>query len=177
MRRTIYLLNFILIASILFFGCEKSDESPVLTKIEPSVLDHFPTNIMELKNPKESGVSVLFTITWTETTFYLDNSNKPFPVGPVTYSLEIDREGNNFKNAYVLTVTDKLYANIMTETLNNILVKEFGNKPEESVGYEFRVVTIYGEENMKNSIASTNSLPAAIAPYFPPKEIEPIYIV
>lgn len=177
MRQNILFLKLLLISAILFGGCEKNDESPVLTKVEPSELNYLPINIIELQNPKEGGSPLLFTITWTETTFYLDNSKSPFPVGPVSYSLEIDKEGNSFKNAFVLAVTNSLYADIMTEEFNSILLNEFGSKPLEAVDYEIRLVATYGEENPGNMAVSANSLPATITPYFPPKAIEPIYLI
>lgn len=177
MRRNILFFNLLFVSVLLLWACEKSDESPVLTKVEPSELNYLPINIIELQNPNEGASPLLFTITWTATTYFLDNSASPWPVGPVSYSLEMDKEGNDFQNAQVLAVTNSLFADIITEELNGLLLNEFSAKALEAANYELRVVATYGEENPNNAVVSANILPVTISPYFPPKTIEPIYII
>lgn len=156
-------------------GCKKDSAEPVLTKVEPSVIDYLPSNMLELQDPSITEVDEVFTITWTETLFYLDNSNTHSPVGPVDYTLQIDIVGNNFKNAQTISVTPKLFTNITASELNGILVSDLGGEPGNAQGFELRLIVKYGEGN--NEINSENNLPLTITPYFPPKKIEPIYLV
>lgn len=177
MRLNILFVNLLLACMTLFYSCQKEDESPVLTGTQPSELDYLPFNTIELETPETGTNPLLFTITWTETSFFLDHSDKSFPVGPVSYSLQIDAEGNSFSNAETLAATGKLFADILVVDLNNLLLKELGAKPLEAGNYELRVIASYGAGNPEQQVISANSLAATITPYFPPKEIEPVYII
>lgn len=177
MRLNLIIINLLLVCTTLFCSCQKDDESPVLTGIQPSELDFLPFNTIELEIPEEGTNPLLFTVTWTETKFFLDNSYNTMPIGPLSYDLQIDMEGNGYSNAVTLASSTNLYADIMVVDLNTILLKELGAKPMEAENYEMRIVTSYGAGNLDQQIVSASGLPVTITPYFPSKEIEPIYLI
>ncbi|MGQ1946532.1 SusE domain-containing protein [Geofilum sp. OHC36d9] len=177
MKLNIFIVNLILACITVFYGCQDEDESPVLTDIQPSELDYLPFNTIELQKPDDGTTPLLFTITWTETSFILDHAGQATPVGPVSYSLQMDEEGNSFNNAVVLAATGNLFADILVTDLNTFLLNDLGANAGEPVNYELRVVASYGAGTEAQQVVSANSLPVTITPYFPPKEIEPVYLV
>ena len=72
-------------------ACSEKDAEPVLTRVVPSALDDFPFDDYVLQNPEDED-PLLFTVTWTETLFYLDGSSTPMPIAPVEYTLQVERQ-------------------------------------------------------------------------------------
>ncbi|MCU4163987.1 SusE domain-containing protein [Carboxylicivirga caseinilyticus] len=176
MKKQIIYLSLLLL-SVTLFSCNDDENNPILTHIEASQLNYLPSNMIVLETVETGTNPLLFTITWTETFFYLDGSDKSMPAGPVSYQLQIDLEGNNFANAKTLASTMQLYTDVFVADLNTFLLNEFEVQPAEAVNYEMRVVATYGEGNTNNVVNSANTLPVTITTYIPPTDIEPIYII
>lgn len=167
----------LLLLPIVLFNCSDDEKAPVLTDIEASKLNGLPSNMIELELPEESANPLVFTVTWTETFFYMDGSKQAIPAGPLSYDLQIDIEGNGFAGAKTLASTSRLFTDIFTTDLNTFLLREFDIEPGEAVNYEMRIRTAYGEGNISQTVNSSNSLPVTITTYTPPGDIEPIYII
>ncbi|MEL7589260.1 MAG: SusF/SusE family outer membrane protein [Prolixibacteraceae bacterium] len=174
-KQLIYLISLLL--PLVFVGCNDEENDPVLTNIEASKLDYLPTNTIVLQSVEKGTNPLLFTVTWTETQFYLDGSDQPMPAGPVSYQLQLDQEGNEFAGAKTLASTMQLHTDIFVADLNAFLLKEFAVQPATAVNYEMRLVVTYGEGNTSHVVNSANTLPVTITTYNPPKDIEPIYII
>lgn len=177
MKNKLFYICLLLIPTAFFFSCQDDDKSPVLTGFEASSLDHLPFNSIVLETPEKGTNPLLFTVTWSETFFFLDGSDKAFPAGPVNYSLQLDKEGNDFKNAKTLAASSQLYTDILVADINTFLLKQIGAVPGSAENYEMRIVAFYGAGNPDQGIPSANKLPITITAYNPPVDIEPIYII
>ncbi|WP_165021555.1 SusE domain-containing protein [Dysgonomonas sp. ZJ279] len=156
-------------------ACNK-DETPVLTHVETSILDNLPAQNYILEEPAKGTNPLLFTVTWTETVFHFDGENTPRPAGPVNYTLQIDRKGNNFASAQVLAATNTLSSNIYLNDINLLLLNKLGALPNEAIDVELRIVADYGQ-NMAGLAISGNTLPVSITPYEAKKELQALYII
>ncbi|MCU4155650.1 SusF/SusE family outer membrane protein [Carboxylicivirga sp. A043] len=178
MKLKIVILNILLVGMTALYSCQQDDEQPVLTNIQASELDYLPFNTFELQEPEGDANPLLFTVTWSETQFFLDNASTSFPAGPVSYTLEMDVEGNDFNDAVALAATTNLFADILVVDLNTVLLNNFGAVPGTADNYELRVIAAYGGSGSPaHQVVSVNTLPTTITPYFPPKDIEPLYII
>jgi hypothetical protein len=104
-------------------------------------------------------------ITWDSTDYGYKTS--------ITYILEIAIEGDDFKNAVDLATTTELFAEINIETLNNVLVDDFGQTPEEPATVQFRVVSTIVSVNLDSVYSAP--ITVDITPYNP--NIPPIYLI
>lgn len=173
MKLTRYILMGMILLAV-FTSCKK-DQSPVLTHSEPSVLDNLPSQNYVLAEPVEDTNPLLLTVTWTETQFYLDRSTSPQPLGPVNYTLQIDKKGNAFANPQVVAATNGLSANIFVSDMNLLLLQSFGAKPGESIDMEMRIVADYGK-NLARIAISGNTLPLTITPYAATPKMQMMYL-
>ncbi|SHE30925.1 SusE domain-containing protein [Dysgonomonas macrotermitis] len=170
-------IYIIAILSLLgFIACsDDNDTSPALTKIIPSTIDNFPAGEYILSEP-ETGNPVIFTVTWTETMFHLDGSANPVPAAPVSYTLQIDKAGNNFASPQVLSATSSLSTNIYVADLNSLLIDGLGLTPNVSSDVELRLIANYGQ-NLAGESISANTIPLAITPYAPTGDLKPVYLI
>ncbi|MCL2098086.1 MAG: SusE domain-containing protein [Bacteroidales bacterium] len=168
---------FIIALLPLFFGCSKEDASPVLTGIEPSVIDPLPFSSATLTMPETGTNPWLLTVTWTETKFFLDHGARPAPVGPVRYTLEMDIVGNNFADAHTIGSTEALALNIFVKEINSMLVNNFEQIPGTPANVEFRVIANYGLNQPSLTAVSQNQRTITLIPYTPPSDIEAVYII
>ena len=167
----------ILFAGIIgFVSCAKEDTSPVLTTVEASSIDNLPSTSYPLTEPELESNPLAFTITWTETMFHLDDNTLPYPLGPVIYSVEIDKVGNNFATPQTLAGTTTLSANIFVKDLNGIVLDKFAATPGESIALEMRVVTLYGTNGIEQ-INSANTFAISVTPYDVTTEVFPVYLI
>lgn len=157
-------------------GCSESDKVPALTSTEASTLDALPFSETKLTSPKDGTNPLLCTITWTESLFYLNGDDQPSPAGPVSYTVQIDKAGNNFASAQPLVVTGSLSANVFVADMNDLLLTKFGAKADEAVSMEMRLLASYGE-NSTIPVVSSNTLSLTLTPYSPVVKIPAIYIV
>lgn len=175
-NKVIYLCMLFVFAALLP-SCSDDEASPRLTGYEASKLDHLPMNVITLEVPEKGTNPMLFSITWTETFFFLDNSTNATPAGPVSYSLHIDKEGNQFANYKTLAASTELYTDLLVSEFNSFLLKQFEAVPGIAEDYELRIEASYGAGNVDQVIFSSNTLPLTVTPYNPPLDITPIYII
>lgn len=164
------------IGVFLLLGISACREDPKLTinKVIPSTIENLSTNTFVLQNP-QNGNSLLFTLKWSKTKFYLNGEKDATPVAPIQYTLQIDSAGNDFKNSRNLIVTDSVQTSIYTKDFNALLVDSMNLIPGKNVDIEFRIVANYGE-NLSGNIISTNSIKLSVTPfkYFNP--LQQVYI-
>ena len=161
-----------------FTGCSKNDTTPVLRNITPSTLDAIPVSNFVLKQEEGQNPLVL-TITWTETSFTMDGN---LPVGPVSYTLEADKAGNNFANPVALAASPGLSANILTNDINSILINSFGAQADLAITIEVRVKTTFGQATQATVIPSevvysSNTLTLTFIPFENAAAISPVYLI
>jgi hypothetical protein len=146
------------LAMTTFSGCETDYEK---ARLNPTVV----ANV--LQNPAQSSFVLtrdnrednFVTLHWTAPDFGFRAS--------VTYSLEIDVAGNNFKNAATLATTSALTAALKVGATNDVLLG-LGLVPEIPTQVEFRVVSSISDRVppvFSNAIVITIS---AYATVFPP---------
>ncbi|MBN2610244.1 MAG: SusE domain-containing protein [Bacteroidales bacterium] len=104
-------------------------------------------------------------ITW-------DSTDYGYPTS-ITYILEMDIEGDGFKNAVELATTTELFAEINIEKLNTLLTDKFSQTPDLPAKVQFRVVSTIVSVNL-DSVYST-PLTVDITPYNP--DIPPVYLI
>ncbi len=165
----------LLILGSLLFSCRTDDEL-TLQSSKKSTLDDIPVKDFVLQEPQNGENPLLFTVTWSETQFMLSDSSNPGAAAPLTYVVEIDKQGNDFKNPAILASTNKLSANISTKELNQIILNGFTNDPKAATPLEIRVVAYYGE-NQVNSLISENTLKINVTPYQPVTKIPAVYLL
>lgn len=159
-----------------FMACSSDDDTPMLSHVESSIIDNLPAQSYILSEPAEGDNPLLFTVTWSETMFYLDGSSTPTPAAPITYSLEMDRKGNNFESPVVIAGTGGLSANVFMKDFNLQLLTDLKANPNEVVDIEFRIIANYGQ-NLAGIAVSGNTIPLSVTPFLARKEMQPIYIV
>ncbi len=148
---------------------------PVITDIEESTLvepqtDTYTLTYQGVKNPK------VFTLSWDATEFYMDDSTEPSPISPVTYTLQIDRSNNNFADPKTLATTSSLSADVYSNTLNSILMNDFGATAGYAYQVELRLLISYGEGESAGETVSSNQLTLYIIPFAEFDPLQPIYI-
>lgn len=174
--KTIKIFLSILFTAVMLFSCRNEDDQLTLKTVNKSVLDDIPVKTFTLAEPQDGQNRVLFTVTWTETTFLLSDSGNPSPAAPVHYILEMDKKGNNFNSPTVLTSTTLLVANILLQDLNQMLLINFGAEPDTPIDLELRIRAYYGE-NQTNSAVSENVLSLTVTPYKPVDIIAALYLL
>lgn len=170
----IYIISILCLLG--FTACGEDDSSPVLTKVVASTIDNFPANEYTLTEPEEGLNPLAFTVTWTETLFHLDGSQNPVPAAPVSYTLQIDKVGNNFASPQVLTATSSLVANIYVSDLNTLLIEKMGAVADEVINVELRLIANYGQ-NLAGESVSANKVELAITPYLPTGDLRAVYLL
>lgn len=154
---------------------ENNDSTSTITKVDVSVIDDFPANEYILTNPGDDD-PVVFTATWTETLFYLDNSSTPTPLAPVNYILQIDKANNDFESPYVLAKTTSLAMDVSTIELNTLLTDSLQAIPGQSIDIELRLLINYGKDETKY-IVSTNTINLSVTPFEYRSPLKPVYII
>jgi hypothetical protein len=177
--KNIFLGLILFVTAGLFVACSKDDTTPVLTNITVSTLDALPVTDFILTKPAGGENPSVVTITWTETVF---KTSENLPVGPVSYTLEADKSGNNFSNPVALAASRDLYANLMAKDVNKILIDNFAAVPEQAISIELRVKTTFGEATLGTVIAantaySSNTLTLTLTPFEPAADIVPVYFI
>lgn len=166
----------LLVGIFTFASCEEEDTTPVLTQVEESSMNPLPLDSYVLTEPETGTSPLLFTLTWTETLFHLDNNALPYPAGPVTYAVQMDIAGNNFAAPQTIAGTTALSANIFVKDVNAILLDKMLLPADAPASVELRVVTSYGDNGTGTAI-SDNKITVSITPYAPKTDVLPIYII
>lgn len=165
-------LIFTLIIAALLFSCSKDDNSPVLSKVNASKLNALPFANVKLVATHAEKNPLLCTITWTETAFFFSNSEFRTASGPITYTLEMDTVGSNFKSPFTLVSTEKLYADVLLADMITILEDNYDAEKDEEMNMEFRIRAKYGE---KDTAYSSNTIRLAMTITVDENVEEPTY--
>jgi hypothetical protein len=155
---------FLMSVMFAFASCN-DDTDPVLPHYEASVLTH-PENgtLYELK--QKDADNELFPLSWTA------YKQKDLLVGPPTYCVQVDLEGNDFSRAKILSqvseIADPTNATVYTSSvvvkdLNSLLINELGQQAGDVANIEFRVVTKIGDAFITSS--TSNVFKAKVVPY------------
>lgn len=167
-----YILFFMLLLQMT--ACVNENQLPKLMKVQASTVDPFPMNEYILKNPENEN-PIIFTATWSETLFFLNDKTTPDPLAPIGYTLQIDKAGNNFNSPQILATTTSLSANIYTKDLNFILIDSLNATPGENIDVEVRILASYGQ-NTPQECVSTNTISLSITPFKDSDPLQPVYI-
>lgn len=155
------------------FSCTGLHE-PQLLEVVPGRLDEFPADSYVLRNPEDSD-PVLFSVTWTETLFYMSGRNTPVPVAPVKYALQIDNAGNGFENPKTVAATSSLGVNIHTKEFNLLVLDSLAAKAGQPCEVELRLLTTYGQSSSCEAV-SENSVSLTIIPFSDRNPLQMVYI-
>lgn len=173
--KNIKIIFALVFAAIFAIAC-RTDDLLTLNNVNNSTLDALPSKNYVLYEPTNNQNPLVFTVTWTETTFLLSESSNPSPGAPVNYELEMDLKGNNFANPQVLASTNSLYANILTKDLNQLLLTKYNANPDTPLEMQMRIVAYYGE-NKANVAISENVLDLMVTAYKPLEIIQAVYLL
>lgn len=147
-----------LMAALLFLvmgGCEKQGDfnpSPALRlRARPVITAPADGSVLELK---ESQASNPFVVTWTPADFGFQAA--------ATYAVEIDRAGNDFKDAVVLGTSNKTSLESTVEKLNTALFTALGLPGEEASNIQMRLaVTV----NPNVDVVYSDPITLRVTPY------------
>lgn len=173
--KTLKTILIIFLSGFVIWSC-REDDLLSLKEVMPSVLDDVAVKEYVLTEPAANANPLLLTSTWTETKFNLSSSSNSEPAGPINYVLQMDKEGNDFKDPVVLASTNTLSANIFVKDINAILLTKLNFQPETGGTVELRIMTYYGQ-NQLYSVASENILKIKITPYKPLEEVAAVYLI
>ncbi len=173
--KTLKTISIIVLSGLMIWSC-REDDLLSLKEVMPSVLNDVAVKEYVLTEPADNVNPLLLTSTWTETKFNLSSSSNSEPAGPINYVLQMDKEGNDFKNPVVLASTNTLSANIFVRDINAILLTKLNVQPETESTVELRIMSYYGQ-NQIHSIASENIQKVKITPYKPLEEVAAVYLL
>lgn len=156
------LQSILALVMLACFACEEEGDKAIL-KTDVAANSIQPLSAASFTLLFDDSEKDFETIRWTKPDF-------GFPAA-VSYTVEIDRSGANFANAYALATTDTVTANMTIGELNEALL-EMGLTPEEAATLQLRV-----KSSINSKVPPVYSTPVnvTITPYstvFPP-----IYIV
>lgn len=147
--------------------------APEVTKVEPGTLAPLSSTNFVLQDPGNTN-PVLFSAGWSETLFYFDNSKTPSPMSPLSYVLQIDKDGNNFASPENLATVSTLSADVHTIDLNTLLIGKFGATANTAINMQLRLLIKYGQGEAMGEAASTNTIKISVTPYGPYVPINPV---
>jgi len=155
-------------------GCTKKDSTPILTNVKNSVIDILPFQTITLE--EANADDVLFSISWSPTELYLDDSDQAAAAGPVSYTVEVARQGTDFETPEIVAVTPDLHIELTTTQLNNLLKSKFYAQSSTPIDVEFRVLAKYGQ-NIPASVASGNTVFLTVTVFEAADVMQPLYLV
>jgi hypothetical protein len=164
--KTILRLNtIILLASLVFSGCEKDEAKVTIDGGTPPVLTLAEAAEVTYANADQQAL----TLNWT-------NPNYTFNTGvssmDVNYNIEIDTVGANFTspNKKVISVAKNLTYSIKVSDMNDIMQNQLNLAPSIPHTLEIRVVSSL--TNSSEQLAS-NSVSYIATPYVIPPKVNP----
>ncbi|MCD8081817.1 MAG: SusF/SusE family outer membrane protein [Bacteroides sp.] len=178
MKRYIHLiLPFLLLP--LVSSCENDTDGPTLTEITPSVISSLPSGVFDLSSyDEENDNPLLFTLRWSPTEFHMKGNSAPQGVAPITYSIEIDRSGNNFADAATLAATTADTVDVFRKDLNDFLLSQLKLEAFETYELELRLSVKFGEGNHEfNQLYSGNTVTFSAIPVINEEEVFFIYLI
>ncbi|MCD8031185.1 MAG: SusE domain-containing protein [Bacteroides sp.] len=175
MKRYIHLiLPFLLLP--LVSSCENDTDGPTLTEITPSVISSLPSGVFDLSSyDEENDNPLLFTLRWSPTEFHMKGNSAPQGVAPITYSIEIDRSGNNFADPATLAATTADTVDVFRKDLNDFLLSQLKLEAFETYELELRLSVKFGEGNHEfNQLYSENKVTFTA---IPSEGLQHVYII
>lgn len=173
--KTLKTILITLLSGFMIWSC-REDDLLSLKEVLPTVLDDIAVKEYVLTEPAANTNPLMLTVTWTDTKFNLSSASHSEPAGPINYVLQMDKEGNDFKNPVVLASTNTLSANLFVKDINAIFLAKLNVQPETESIVELRIMSYYGQ-NQVHSVASKNILKIKITPYKPLEEIAAVYLL
>src|SRR5690606_38325265 len=147
---------------------------PILTNVKNSVIDILPFQTITLE--EANADDVLFSISWSPTELYLDDSDQAAAAGPVSYTVEVARQGTDFETPEIVAVTPDLHVELTTTQLNNLLKSKFYAQASTPIDVEFRVLAKYGQ-NIPASVASGNTVFLTVTVFEAADVMQPLYLL
>jgi hypothetical protein len=161
MKNFILILSF-LVAALAIISCE-DDAAKITVKEEPASNSLNKLSATTYALDINDGEKSFETFSWTTPDF-------GFPAA-ITYSLQMDKAGNNFSTAKTLTTATTLSGSIKIKDLNKTLL-DMGFKALEESNVEFRVQSTINS-NVKTLYS--NIIEAKLTPY--KTTLPPIYMI
>ncbi|MGA3015039.1 MAG: SusE domain-containing protein [Bacteroidales bacterium] len=144
-----------IIALAGFFSCKKAEKAEVSSNPVPPVLKLTKDSVALQKSNADS----MMTFQWTTANFGINLV--------LTYTLEVDKQGDNFKNAVAIgSVTSATSLSVQTSVLNNqLLGLEFDPdiNPSVPLPLEFRVQAMYNSTMTPINSAAVSKV---VTPYY-----------
>ena len=167
--------SFIIIAFaglLSLVSCKKDETKVILDKVNPSLITTPITTDYTLLKVNED--STLFTLTWDASTYELSNGAPQ--THTITYTIEIDTTGNNFKNAKSITsITDLSYATSV-KSWNTYLLNILKANADVKATYDFRIRTSLTDGTTREDVFS-NTITLSFTPYSMIIILPPIYLL
>jgi len=144
--------------------------------IKPSTINSPTATNFVLQNPGSLN-PVLFQANWVEALFYLNGSTTQTSVSSISYKLQIDFAGNQFKSPQLLAETTSLSADIYTKDFNQLLIDKFGANSSGSVDLEMRILIEFTYKGASGNALSENVINLHVTPYTKTDPLQPMYII
>lgn len=155
-KKILVLLAFFFTCLIAIPGCKKTENfSP--SKINAPLSLNVSDSSMVLNETNKFNTAITFN--WTTGSNYGSNA-------PITYVLEIDKQGNNFSGALKNNIGKAIYSlSYTTNTLNGLLLSHWKAPVAKAFALEARMYTIIGDGTIKGDTSKVIQI--SVAPYQP----------
>lgn len=144
--------------------------------VKPSTINSPTATNFVLQNPGSLN-PVLFQANWVETLFYLNGGITQTSVSSISYKLQIDSAGNQFKSPQLLAETTSLSADIYTKDFNQLLIDKFGANSSEPLDLEMRILIEFTYKGASGNALSENVINLHVTPYTKTDPLQPMYII
>lgn len=159
----IRMTTLILFSGLFMNSCQK-DESIVVTMGEPVSLNVSETNVV-LSQKQADNTAISFN--WTRGTNHGTGSS-------ISYSLEIDKAGNDFASPKVYDLGKGVYEKSFTNSdLNDLMLNDWGIPAGTSQDFEARVKADVTMDGVEDDV--TDTLAFSVTPYQPVSNV--LYLV
>lgn len=163
------ILNYILISSLMLLvvSCEKDEHRIYLENGTAPVLSANKASTIPLSYADRDKQAIRFSWTNPDYTFTTGVSSHN-----VTYQLEIDTVGADFKNPQkqTITVSSDLSLTLTQSTLNDYLLNQLVLQPGMPHNIEVRVQAFLDNSS---ALLSSNTLQFEVTPYSIPPKVDP----
>ncbi len=155
--KKIVLYSFFCLFVSAFVACEKDEEKTVLTNTTPGTLS---LNKTAFVLTEADAKNVVITFSWTA---FVSDVNVA-----KTYSLEIDKAGNNFKKPIELASASALTKSLTVSALNSMVTQDIKLLPDFAHSLEVRVkCSIVGSAPTYSNVVTFTATPYFQAAKYP----------
>lgn len=147
------LLNIFLLSAITFVACEKEEEKVTFDPANAKAATlSASANSVTLSSADDAKEALTFT---------LKAADYGYNAG-VTYTLQIDKKGNDFKNANNVALANALTKSFTVKELNKLIVERLGATPGVTSNFEARI-----KSDISDNITSlySNVVSFSVIPY------------